>query len=154
MSVAQAPGAGRLLHPARRAQRLHVRRRASVVRVREPEVAARQRRDQLIDAEQARRIRHGRNDAQRNVVTGIRLGARTLGTGGVGDRLAIVAERFPGRSPGIGKGASMSATAGPRTSTPVSRHGSRWREGSPAHIRPTQSPVTKPIVRSTAIILR
>ena len=54
----------------------------------------------------------------------------------------------------VANAVSMSATAGPRTSTPVSRQGSVPRSGSPAHIFPTQSPVTKPTRPSTASIFR
>ena len=54
----------------------------------------------------------------------------------------------------LAKAASMSATAGPRISTPVSRHGSMPFSGRPTQSRPTQSPMTKPVCPSTEIILR
>ena len=49
---------------------------------------------------------------------------------------------------------SNSATAGPRSSTPVSRQGSRRFPGSPSHFADTHSPDTKPMRPSIAIILR
>ncbi len=52
------------------------------------------------------------------------------------------------------KAASMSATAGPRISTPVSRHGSMFFAGRPSQSCPTHSPMTKPSCPSTEIILR
>ena len=48
---------------------------------------------------------------------------------------------------------STSATAGPRISTPVSRHGSTLA-GSPAQASPTHSPDTNATLPSTASILR
>ena len=53
--------------PGRRTQRLHVRRRPREIRVGQPQGAARQCRDQLVDPEEAGRVRHRRDDAHGRV---------------------------------------------------------------------------------------
>ena len=58
------------------AERLHVGRRAGIVGVRQPQALASQRRDELIQAKQAGRVRHGRDDAQRGVAGGRDRGGR------------------------------------------------------------------------------
>ena len=99
-----------------RGERLHIRAGADEIRVGEPQVASRDRRDRQVEPIGARPVGHARDHAQRDVAGLGDLRADRRGSSG--------SSVSPATSQTCANARCSSATAGPSTSMPVSRHGS------------------------------
>ena len=123
-----------------------VKRRAGRSRRRSaPEALASERGDELAEAQEPGGVLNGRDDSQRSLA-------------GRRDRFGpvlVVDRNGPAHHyPHLGERRVDLLHRGPRTSTPVSRHGAMFRPASPTQACPTQRPLTKPTVPSTASIFR
>ena len=130
-----------------RCQCLHVSRRAHEVGVGQPEVTSRERCNREIQPIGSRRTRRAGDHAHARVVPAPRSPKR-----GRNVVAQWPAPRRPAR-PGA-KACAISATAGPRISTPVSRHGSIPRRRIPFQRCADAEPETNATLPSTTIVLR